>query len=64
MRKKSPKPTNDTVQPVLDEPIRHVRLHLPDPVYRAVRHRLADAGPETSISVVITELISIGLKSA
>ena len=64
MRKKSPKPTNETIHPQQEQTIRHVRLHLPDPIYRAVRHRLADAGPETNISRVITELITLGLKSA
>lgn len=41
---------------------RHVRLHLPDPVYRAVRHRLADLPPFTSISQVLVELIEVGLE--
>lgn len=40
---------------------RHVRLYLPDPVYRAVRHRLADLPPTTSISEVLVELIEVGL---
>ncbi len=45
------------------EPTRQVRLHLPDHVYRALRHRLADAPPGTSISEVIVELIEAGLSN-
>lgn len=54
-RRTKPAPTPDPVKP------RHVRLHLPDPVYRAVRHRLADRPPSTSISEVLVELIEVGL---
>ncbi len=57
--RKNAKPTT----PVTPEParIRNVRLHLPDRLYRQVRHRLADADPQTSISVVIADLIEAGL---
>lgn len=52
-----------TKNAVAPEPVstRHVRLHLPDNVYRAVRHRLADLPPSTSISEVLVELIEVGL---
>lgn len=43
------------------EPVRHVRLHLADHLYRTIRHRLADTPPGTSISTVISELVEIGL---
>ena len=43
------------------EPVRHVRVHLPDRTYRAVRHLLADAGPRTSMSEVVVSLIEAGL---
>jgi hypothetical protein len=44
-----------------DTTSRHVRLHLPNPIYRSIRHRLADLPPSTSISEVLVELIEVGL---
>lgn len=38
-----------------------VRLQLSDDIYRAVRHRLVDAGPERSMSDIVAELIAVGL---
>jgi hypothetical protein len=43
------------------EPVRHIRLHLRDGLYRALRHRLADAPPGVSISALIAELIETAL---
>jgi hypothetical protein len=47
-------------QPEPDK-VRHVRLRMPDRMYRALRHRLADCGPETSISELAVELIETAL---
>ena len=42
--------------------VRHVRVRLPDPTYRALRHLLADAhDPNVSISDVIVELLDAAL---
>lgn len=49
------------LEPTPATTIRQVRLRVPDPLYRALRHRLADCGPEMSISDVIVELIESAL---
>lgn len=48
-------------EPTKAHTIRQVRLRVPDPLYRALRHRLADCGPETSISDLIVELVETAL---
>jgi hypothetical protein len=40
---------------------RHVRLRLPEHLYKALRHRAIDAGPETALSDVIVELLAVAL---
>ncbi len=42
-------------------PVRHVRLVMPDALYKEVGHRLVEAGPTVSISDVIVELVTNGL---
>ncbi len=44
-----------------EAPTRHVRLAMPDPLYKEVRHRLVEAGPEVSMSDVIVTLVRVGL---
>jgi hypothetical protein len=53
-----------TVEPIKAHTIRQVRLRVPDPLYRTLRHRLADCGPETSISDLVVELIEKALGQA
>lgn len=43
------------------EAVRNIRLHLPDPLYRSLRHRLVEAGPQANISKVIVELLEVAL---
>jgi hypothetical protein len=56
-------PPGSTVEPIKAHTIRQVRLRVPDPLYRTLRHRLADCGPETSISDLVVELIEKGPRS-
>ncbi len=59
-----PRKKNQNTKPVdttTPEPLRHVRLHLRDGLYRAIRHRLADAPPGVSISSLIAELLDTAL---
>lgn len=41
--------------------VRHVRLRLPDPLYKQLKHRMVELGPSASISDLIVELVEIGL---
>lgn len=41
--------------------VRHVRVKVPERLYRKLRHRLVDVGPTTSISDLVVELIELGL---
>lgn len=52
------KNTNPSTDP---ETLRHIRLHVKDSLYRALRHRLADSPPGVSISSLIAELLEVAL---
>lgn len=47
-------PTPETV-------VRQVRLRIPDPTYRKLKHRLADRGPAASLSDVVLDLLEAAL---
>jgi hypothetical protein len=55
----------ETVAPTLAhapaELTRQLRIRVPDALHRRIRHVLADAGPETSVSEVVVALIERGL---
>lgn len=51
----------NTVTTTEPEPVRHIRLHVQDSLYRALRHRLADSPPGVSISSLIAELLEVAL---
>lgn len=44
------------------EPTRHVRLRLPDSLYRELRHLVVDAGRDASMSDLIAGFIERGIR--
>ncbi len=55
------KNTIPTTEPEQPEPLRHIRLHVPDSMYRQLKHRLADSPPSVSTSSLIAELLDTAL---
>lgn len=58
---RKPKTAIPPAKPEQPEAIRHIRLHVPDGLYRALKHKLADSPPGVSISSLIAELLEVGL---